>query len=355
MVRQSIAEFRKLVTGDTGPEVERPLAMRTREEEKQHDAETCSVGVALLLSVAKLAQHFHDFPDHVPLTHRTADGKGIYGLTRDKGGIWHITGDHDAFFEATRKNQISTHPRWLRAAALLSMDVPHTIVSDDYVASYLTWGRFERLGGMITSVSGSVPRHTVYSILGHGTTLAPYFEAAPDAKFALTLIDTVSSLGFDLDGSSTPSTFPALLRQVMRADDVFVREMVARGATADLHWHGSDAATLAAEKGTVSTLSSICDRKDDINAVNVYGENLLHTVLHRLNAEDNWKVPPMVEYLLSKGIDVTPQNQWGHTPAQTVEHAEYAATHVNKNPRLLEAIGKTKELLAAVPAPSVPA
>lgn len=353
MKRKTVSEFWKEMTGETGSLVHRVTPVIDSEERKRINLECTDLGVALLLSVAKLSQHFADYPDWIPLegdNRMRAD----YGLRRDAIGMWRISGNLDAMLDQMIEGRHSMHPRWLVSDSLVAMGVPHTMDSHDVIADLLTWGRADLLREQVTRISGTVPRHTLYSALSHGNKMANYFEVPATQDFARSMVDLVDSLGIDLDAQDMPDVFPALIRLAQNSDSRFVEEMLRFGASPVVQYGNLRADFIAALNGNAATLSLICDRMPDVNGTNEFGENLLNQVLHRLNDPDNALVPPMVKYLLDKGVDPTHPDSYGKTAAEAVEDRLEIHEKLHKDsPWLLKAIEETKEIVEAACAPGL--
>jgi len=350
MKRQTVSEFSLAITGEAGGPVNRTPSP-SGDEWQRMNLECTDIGVALLFSVAKLSQYFHDFPDYIPLNTASAkDGKFLadYGLRRDTSGVWRMSGNMEDFLDALIKKRISMHPRWLVADALAAMGIRHTSEAHDKVADLLTWGDQTFLPRMITRMSGLVPRHTLYSALSHGNKMATYFEVPATQDFASKMVDTIDRLGIDVDGRSMPGVYPALIRLAYDGDNRFIEELLNWGASPDIQYGDQRADFIAALNGNVTTLSLICDAKSDVNGIDHIGENLLNAVLHRLNGPDNSLVPPMVEYLLEKGVDPNHPDRYGQTAVEAVEQRAELHREMNKDkPWLLEAIEKTKAIIDA--------
>lgn len=176
MAAMSVDDFKNSVM----VEADAASRKRTSEQERYYSdrrlkLETSREGVGFLFSVARLASHFDDFPGFVSLERESNGHNHGLGLRRGQDGVWSLTAD-----ESFLRSSHSIGGGYLGAQSIVTyamkaLGIPHSPEAYDRVAALCTWG--PDFGNQVVEVASALPRHVIYSALGHGSDFARFIGA----------------------------------------------------------------------------------------------------------------------------------------------------------------------------------
>jgi len=353
VTKMSLAEFRDSASAAAAASERRHEADRaTLLERVRLRMEASLDGTALLLTAALVASQFDDFPDMISLAREGNGHNSGISLKRSRDGMWRVSLDKSLTFSSAQSLGLGYMGHTILVSyAMRAMGIPHSDDSYRRVKGLCDWGPDPI--AKIDLVAASVPRHVLYSALGHGSDFARFIGVKPGRAFADGMVDVALKHRLGLDGGTFLNTRPALISCAARDDLLFVERLIARGASLEVKRDEVTPARTAAENCHLESLRLLAEAGANLNIGNSLSETLLHAAIGKLADERfSYRVEEVVEYLLEKGVNPKRLNHWGQDVEDVVDELiERMEREDNASETHLAQVRAVKEIISEALSP----
>jgi len=348
MTKMSLADFRDSAAAATSAaELRRRADRAGLVERKRLGMEADLDGAALLLTAALLSSHFEDFPRQIPFERKDNGHNRGLGLRRDANGVWRVSVDDSLAYNAQASLGMGYMGHTILVShAMEAMGIAHSPEAYERVRKLCDWGTDPVAG--IDAVAASVPRHVLYSAIGHGSDFARFIGAKADTAFADGMIGLARKHRLGLDGGSFLNTPPALISCAERNDTLFVSRLLANGASVDVRRDEVTPAWAAVRNLHLESLELLAEAGANLNVGNSLNESLLHVAAGRVSSDGHhYRVADVVEFLLDRGVNPRRLNYWKQDSEDIVSAIITELENGDADERHLAHANEVKDILQA--------